>query len=83
MFSNESSRTVCLGMNYTERWSEASPLVEYPSEVIVGSVVGHGLGVQGPVDGWLPSLHGQTIQLHRGGDAAWETERWRKKTSED
>ena len=44
----------------------SSPLVEHPSEVIVSSVVGHGFGIQRPVDGWLPSLHGQTIQLHCG-----------------
>ena len=43
------------------------PLVEHPSEVVVGPVVGHGLGVQGPVDSRLSSLHGQAVQLHRGG----------------
>lgn len=47
------------------------PLVEHPSEVVVGSVVGHGFGVQRPVDSWLPSLHGQTIQLHCGCYTAW------------
>lgn len=47
-------------------------MVEHASEVVVGSVVGHGLGVQRPVDGRLPSLHGQAVQLHRGRYAAYE-----------
>lgn len=45
-------------------------MVEHASEVVVGSVVGHGLGIQRPVDGRLPSLHGQAVQLHRGRYAA-------------
>lgn len=52
-----------------------SPLVEHASEVVVGSVVGHGLGIQGPVDSWFSSLHSQTIQLHCGCYTAW---RWKE-----
>ena len=48
---------------------EQLPLIEHSSEIVVGSVVGHGFGVQGSVDGWLSSFHCQSIQLHCGGDA--------------
>lgn len=49
-----------------------SPLVEHASEVVVGSVVGHGLGIQRPVDGRLPPLHGQAVQLHCGRYTAYK-----------
>ncbi len=50
------------------------PLVEHSSKVVIGSVVGNGFGVQGSVDSWLPSLHGQAIQLHCRSDAACKKE---------
>jgi len=51
------------------------PLVEHSSKVVIGSVVGNGFGVQGSVDSWLPSLHGQAIQLHCRSDAACKKEK--------
>lgn len=50
------------------------PLVEHSSKVVIGSVVGNGFGVQGSVDSWLPSLHGQAIQLHCRSNAACKKE---------
>lgn len=65
MLQSQFKKKTC-GRQLSESALEHSPLVEYASEVVVGSVVGHGLGIQRPVDGRLPSLHGQAVQLHRG-----------------